>query len=61
MYMVGAYQHCVVTPNMDHIIRLRKIVRDQSYSDVILGLARFQEELKMYLEGKTWVLDFFGE
>lgn len=61
MYMVGAYQHCIIAPDMDHVLRLRKIIHDQSYDDLILLLSRFQEELQLYLNERTWVLDFFGE
>ena len=61
MYMVGVYQHYAVTPDMDHIISLRKIVHEQNYEDLLLMLAKFQEELKLFMEEKTWVLDFFGK
>ena len=59
--MVGLYQNYVVAPDVDHMVIIRRITRDQKYEEIILNLARFQEELVLYMEEKIWVLDFFGK
>ena len=61
MYMVRAYNYWVVSPDMDHIVHIRQATHMKTYEDVLMALVKFQEDLVLYLDGKSWVIEFFGK
>ena len=61
MYVVTCYNSYVVVQNMDHIIKLRKMVREEGYEDLMAKLDKFHGDLALFVTEKTWVIDFFGE
>ena len=61
MYVLAVYQHYSLKVDMDHVTRLRKMVRELGYEECMEKLDNFQNQFYLCLTEKCWVLDLFGE
>lgn len=61
MYALASYQHYAVKLDMDHVIQIRRLIRDFGYEECMVKLDSFHDGLLLCMSNKSWVLDLFGK
>ena len=61
MYALAVYEHYSLKMDMDHVVRIRKMVRELGYDECMGMMDKFQNQFYLCLSDKCWVLDLFGK
>ena len=61
MYAVECYRRYALKLDMDHVIKLRKMVWELGYEEAMVKMDNFHDSLMLCVTDKSWVLDFFGK
>ena len=61
MYALGVYQHYTLNVDMDHVLKIRKMIGELGYEECMQKMDKFQNGLLLCLTDKSWVLDLFGK
>ena len=61
MYALAVYEHYTLNVDMDHVLKIRKMMGELGYEECMHKMDKFQNGLLLCLTDKSWVLDLFGK